>query len=337
MWFFKEKWVAKPSVFISSTYYDLKHIRSSLEQFVVSLGYDPILSEKGNIAYSSLVPLDESCYKQAQGCDIFVVVIGGRYGSEVSETRGQESQQSFFDTYDSVTKREFENAYDGDIPVYVLIEKSVFSEYETFKRNIGNESVKYAHVDSINIFKFINLVLTKNRNNPVFQFEKESEIESWLKEQWAGLFKDMLTDRGDLKRHSALSEKVTELGNINTTLKHYLEALIDNSSGENAKDIIVNEEKRLEEQRINDKLEGVSIFSGLLSYSVSVEDAKDVFSKAESIEDLLDKIEVLTESNLSAISVLEHWKRSPEIITDVTQVRSILGFEPLDFVEQLPD
>src|SRR5438093_238752 len=42
--------MAKPRIFISSTYYDLKHIRDSLAVFVDRLGFEPILSEKGNIA-----------------------------------------------------------------------------------------------------------------------------------------------------------------------------------------------------------------------------------------------------------------------------------------------
>ena len=52
--------MAKPRVFISSTYYDLKHVRSSLENFVESLGFEAILSEKGSITYSHDIPLDES-------------------------------------------------------------------------------------------------------------------------------------------------------------------------------------------------------------------------------------------------------------------------------------
>ena len=44
--------MAKPRVFVSSTYYDLKHLRSSLENFVESLGFEPVLSEKGDIAYA---------------------------------------------------------------------------------------------------------------------------------------------------------------------------------------------------------------------------------------------------------------------------------------------
>ena len=68
-------------VFISSTYYDLKYLRSSLEQFVESLGFDAILSEKGDIAYAPDAPLDESCYREVQHADIYVLIIGGRYGA----------------------------------------------------------------------------------------------------------------------------------------------------------------------------------------------------------------------------------------------------------------
>jgi hypothetical protein len=70
--------MTKPSIFISSTFYDLKHIRSSLESFIDRLGYESIMSEKGNIAYIHDISLDESCYREAKKCDIFVLIIGGR-------------------------------------------------------------------------------------------------------------------------------------------------------------------------------------------------------------------------------------------------------------------
>lgn len=41
--------MARPKVFVSSTYYDLKHIRASMEVFIESLGFDAILFEKGDI------------------------------------------------------------------------------------------------------------------------------------------------------------------------------------------------------------------------------------------------------------------------------------------------
>jgi hypothetical protein len=38
--------MAKPRVFVSSTYYDLKHIRASLELFIESLGFEAIFPRK---------------------------------------------------------------------------------------------------------------------------------------------------------------------------------------------------------------------------------------------------------------------------------------------------
>ncbi len=35
--------MAKPRVFISSTYYDLRHIRNDLDGFIKELGYEPTI------------------------------------------------------------------------------------------------------------------------------------------------------------------------------------------------------------------------------------------------------------------------------------------------------
>ncbi len=40
--------MARPRVFISSTFYDLKQVRSDLERFINDMGYDPVLHERGD-------------------------------------------------------------------------------------------------------------------------------------------------------------------------------------------------------------------------------------------------------------------------------------------------
>jgi len=50
------RFMSKPRIFVSSTYYDLKHVRSSLEAFIERLGYEPILSEKGHCVRSRCSP-----------------------------------------------------------------------------------------------------------------------------------------------------------------------------------------------------------------------------------------------------------------------------------------
>ena len=47
--------MAKPRIFISSTFYDLRQIRSDIDLFIEGLGYEPIRNEEGDIPYLSLI------------------------------------------------------------------------------------------------------------------------------------------------------------------------------------------------------------------------------------------------------------------------------------------
>lgn len=236
--------MAKPRIFVSSTYYDLKHLRSSLDNFIQSLGFESVLSEKGNIVYSPDTPLDESCYKEASNADIFVLIVGGRYGSATSKEEEKPST-NFIDKYESITKKEYESAINSDIPTYILIETNVYSEYHTFLRNKKNKGISYAHVDSENVFRLIEYILSKPRNNPVHTFERFGEIESWLKEQWSGLFRELLKKKTNQQQLSSLSSQVDALGAINETLKRYLERIVTKISPEEATSLIDSEQERL--------------------------------------------------------------------------------------------
>jgi Domain of unknown function (DUF4062) len=241
--------VARPRIFISSTYYDLKHIRSSIERFVESLGFDAILSEKGEIAYASDVPLDESCYREVRNCDIFVLVIGGRYGSERSGS-SHTGAREFFDRYDSVTKLEYKAAVTGDIPIYIFIEKGVNAEYQTFLRNKSKTDISYAHVDSVNVFLLIEEILAQPRNNPIKEFGRYQDIEEWLREQWAGLFKDHLQKASEHRQIKTLQGQVETLTGITNALKAYLENLVHKVLPQQAAALITDQEHKLESLRI---------------------------------------------------------------------------------------
>jgi hypothetical protein len=45
----RARFMARPRVFISSTFYDLKQVRSALEIFIKNIGYDPVLHERGAV------------------------------------------------------------------------------------------------------------------------------------------------------------------------------------------------------------------------------------------------------------------------------------------------
>ena len=324
--------MAKPRIFISSTFYDLKHVRSSLDSFITSLGYEAVLSEKGSIAYSPSIPLDESCYRDAQVSDVFVLIIGGRYGSEATGEHVS-SKKEFFERYKSITKKEYDSAFDRDIPVYVLIDQSVYGEYETYKNNKDNESIKYAHVDSINIFHFIEEILNKPHNNPVYKFERETEIEVWLRDQWAGLFKKMINNQSEIRRITSLSDQVKELSNINKTLKRYMEEIVEKvvSSEQDAKEIIGEEEKRLEDERQLNVLSKLSPIKNLASSNISVSTARQIFSKANSLNELMNMIEVESGGDVNAEYVLNFWRKNPDKIDNINEVRQVLSLPNLEF------
>lgn len=324
--------MARPRVFVSSTHYDLKHIRSSIDLFIESLGYDSILSEKGDIAYSSDIPLDESCYREAQGADIFVLIIGGRYGSEISKSSSKINSRTFFDRYESITKKEYESAVARDIPIYILVENGVYSEYQTYLRNKENKTIVYAHVDSVNIFHLIEEILARPRNNPLKTFERFSDIESWLREQWAGHFRELLNRQSQQQQYMALATQVAGLQEVNETLKKYLEVVMNSVGPADSSEIIASEEKRLQEARLYERLK----LNGWINYidrnfDISIDQFLDIAKSSKSIEEfaeLAGKISAVPDTKediLSTLGIINAAK------TDLNEALSLLGRPPLQF------
>lgn len=281
--------MSKPRVFVSSTYYDLKHLRSSLENFIESLGFESILSEKGDIAYTPEVPLDESCYREASSSDIFVLIVGGRYGAEASH-EGKKPNRSFYERYNSITMEEYRHAIASEVPTYILIESSVYAEYRTFLKNKNKTSIQYAHVDSVNIFLLIEHILNEPKNNPVQTFERYSEIEKWLREQWAGLFKELLQRLSGQQQLTSLSKKISELGQINQTLRKYMETIISEVAPSESKHIIEKETKRLETARGMVKLEDNTFYRRELKEKLSVEGFANALRNSKSFDDFSKKV-----------------------------------------------
>lgn len=175
--------MARPRIFISSTFYDLRHVRADLERFVKDLGYDSILNERGNIPYGKEEKLEEYCYKEISSIDILVALVGNRFGSE-----------SQHDGY-SVSQMEIKTALELNKQVYLFINKDVYAEYQTYKINIENETIQYRFVDSKKVYEFIREVELLQHNNTIQTFETAYEIMDYLREQWAGLFQRLLQEQ----------------------------------------------------------------------------------------------------------------------------------------------
>lgn len=234
-----------PRVFVSSTHYDLKHVRAGLDRFIRSLGYEPVLSENGTIPYLPDLAPEDSCYQEAAIADIFVLIIGGRYGSA---TGGRPSKSgTFHKKYESITKKEYEAAAAHRVPTYILVDRDVYADYETYQKNPKKTSYRPAHVDSVNIFLFIESILSQRGNNPVLTFGALIEIEEWLRKQWAGLFQKLLERRANQIQLDALSTQVQELEALSRSFKAYLETIVSKVAPKTSEGIIETEEAKLRE------------------------------------------------------------------------------------------
>ncbi len=322
--------MAKPRVFVSSTYYDLQHIRASLDTFIESLGFESVLSEKGNIAYLPDDQLDESCYREVSNVDIFVLIICGRYGSAASQQKGSQ-ETSPNEKYDSVTKKEYERAVQSDIPLYILIENNVYSEYQTYKKNKSIKDIEYAHVDSHNVYEMIDYIFSQDKINPIQQFEKYSDIETWLREQWSGLFKDMLIRRKDQKQLTSFENQINYLSEINETLKRYLENLLKESNEKKAETIIGAEDKRLIDAITLQKFSGNTIVRELNAmHGVPIDEIKTCFTNAQTFEKLAQRLSEKVPS-LKYNLMIKRWKETVTSRTIMNDARDILGLYDLSF------
>ena len=179
--------MSRPSVFLSSTYVDLKHVREHVADFIEKLGYLPRLFEKGGVGFDFQKPIDESCYEAVNECDIFVLIIGGRYGApESSEIRKRMKQ------YNSITKREYLEARAKKIPIHIFADKDVLSEYKTWLKNKRNPETQYAFVDNTLVFELIDDIYKQSMNNYVHAYVHLQDITQVLKAQWAGMLNSYL-------------------------------------------------------------------------------------------------------------------------------------------------
>lgn len=220
-----------PRFFVSSTYYDLKHVRERLEKFIENYGFQPILFESDKVTYQHGKPIDQSAYFEVGLCHIMVLLIGGRYGTSSSQENIEEEWKLYDDNYISITRKEFETAVSKNIPIIIFIDKNVYAEYETYKGNqkffdieinsLKAGGFKFAHVDHINVFKFIDTVKSK----PIKTFDKVEEIEGYLKSQLAGMFYLYLEDLKQSLDDKKILDTIYELNNVTQRMNEMLNSV----------------------------------------------------------------------------------------------------------------
>ncbi len=254
--------MARPRIFISSTFYDLRQIRLELDKFIESLGYEPVRNEEGDIPYGKEEALQDYCYKEIDNIDILVSIIGSRYGSSAN-TKERDREYS-------VSQQELKTALKNNKQVFIFIDKDVYTEYETYLLNKDNEGIKYKYVDNPNIYRFIEEIRTLPNNNNIKGFETADDITRYLKEQFAGLFKQFILE------HERTKETVIirDIENTARTLKELVDYLKEENHD---KDEVVSNIVK-----VNHPLVGkIKVLLGI-KYNIFIDGKQDLESLLES-------------------------------------------------------
>ena len=247
--------MARPRIFISSTFYDLRQIRVELDKFIESLGYEPVRNEEGDIPYGKEDSLQSYCYKEIENIDILISIIGSRYGSVADTEKSREY---------SVSQMELKTALGENKHVFVFIDKNVSTEYETYSLNKDNNNIKYKYVDNINIYKFIEEIKSLPNNNNIKEFETAENITSYLREQFAGLFKQFILDNKKVRE----AYIIKDIENTAKTLKD----LVDYLKQENHdKGETINQIMKFNHPLVNRIREALNI-----KYNIYIEGKKDL-------------------------------------------------------------
>jgi len=198
-----------PRIFISSTCYDLQEIRYNLRNFILDYSFEPVMNEFGDIFYEFGEHVQDSCLKEIEKCQMYILIVGNNYGSIYYKNEiGKEIP-------DSVILKEFEKSLSGKIPKFIFIEKFVDHDYIIYKKALEKELKEYFKKNDIKdqnkvekkvigirtkfdssyyfaqeqykfIFYFLDIIYNLRINNARFIYENFEDIKAQLKKQWAG-------------------------------------------------------------------------------------------------------------------------------------------------------
>ena len=326
--------MAVPRVFISSTCYDLQEIRFQLRRFIEDFGYDPVMSEFGDIFYDLSQHVQDACKDEIAKSNIFVLIIGNNYGSlyyKHDENKG---------VPDSITLQEFKKALEVGIPKYIFINRFVQHDFENYKRALSKHIAKYFSENEVPdhkiddtkkklkegydstypfpqdaykyVFYFLDILYSLDINNAIYPFESFENIRDSLRKQWAGFFYDSLT-----KERTVSIEKVERLENRLEKIESLLKKIAESSKQTKDKNkITIDLEKIISEIDIDELQELQEKIDNLLTEILSADYLPRIRIKKEFDEEICEK----WLSNLDGIVRNFKWSKYVPITEIINEV-----------------
>lgn len=184
------------NIFISSTCFDLSQIRQDLSDAIIRWGHKPLMSESISFPINPSLSTEENCIRTVRDeADIFVLIIGARYGYKLNSGK-------------SITNTEYLTAIEKGIPIYTFTFKQMMSIFPIWEKNPNADFSDI--IDDNKIFEFIREVRYRS-NKWNFPFENAKDIINTLHEQLSILFKHTLKtqQKYDNVGLSSIQEKVS--------------------------------------------------------------------------------------------------------------------------------
>ena len=175
---------SRTTMFVSSTCYDLAQLRADLRDFAEAFGFEPVLSELDSFPVDPSQSAIQNCLDAVRTrADLFVLVVGGRYGS-------------MNDAGKSITNLEYLEASARGLPKYVFVKSEILSILPVWRANPGADFS--STVDTPKLFEFVSN-LRDGGEVWVFPFSTAQDITNTLRKQLSYLFADCLALRAKLQ------------------------------------------------------------------------------------------------------------------------------------------
>lgn len=231
----------KYQIFISSTYIDLKEERQAAVEAILGSRHIPAGMELFKAGNKSQL---ETIKKWINESDLYMLILGGRYGSIESET-GK-----------SYTQIEYEYALEKGIPVFAVVlsdsflhSKAANGKYEVFEKenedkyNEFKEFVMSKIIKQVDDCKDIQIAI----KDSIVELEEECPLSGWVKASEIEDNTKILKENNKLiKENNNLKEKLNKIKDENKIGKFKYEEL---------KEVLNNKTIILEKGRFNLKSE----------------------------------------------------------------------------------
>lgn len=161
-------------VFISATSHDLKDLRAEVAKKLEEWGYEPIGHELPDFPVKRGLHSHDVCLDNVKECDIYLLIIGSRYGGTYSGNKYEKKDIS-------ITWYETAIAFQEGKRVLCFVREEVWNERATYKHNLkdGN-TIEPFHVDNPRVFEFIDYINRLPRDNWIDRFQNSVDLKEKL-------------------------------------------------------------------------------------------------------------------------------------------------------------